>query len=76
MYHGGAYFSWSIPSEERQPLHDVICQLDPWSIIGQFAFGRYAPEEGTGTEVMVTKPWHQERDLHMTVVLQYIDRDS
>ncbi|CAO2650823.1 Nn.00g091200.m01.CDS01 [Neocucurbitaria sp. VM-36] len=72
IYRGGVYFAASIPLEQRVALHELICNLDPWSVIGQFAFRRYAPAVGTGTEVIVTKGWHQDTDPHVIVRLQYI----
>ncbi|KAH7382133.1 hypothetical protein BKA66DRAFT_418512, partial [Pyrenochaeta sp. MPI-SDFR-AT-0127] len=72
----GVFFDPNIPWKEREHLHEVICGLDPWSTIGQFAFGRYTPQLGTGTEVIVTQSWHQESAPHITVMLRYVENSN
>ncbi|KAF1852182.1 uncharacterized protein K460DRAFT_402171 [Cucurbitaria berberidis CBS 394.84] len=77
VHHGGVYFSKEIPWQVRGDLYDVIAGLEDWSVVWQFAFARYSPPyPATGTEVYVTKMWHQENEPHLTVKLGYVCSDS
>ncbi|KAF1350420.1 hypothetical protein EJ07DRAFT_38152, partial [Lizonia empirigonia] len=62
----------------RIALHDLIASLDDWSMVGQFAFGRWdgavpprdpIAGEPLGTEVNVVQSWHQPSRPHVTVRL-------
>lgn len=76
--HGGVYYFRRIPIQERTALHDLIASLDDWSIVSQFAFGRWdgavpphdpIAGEPLGTEVHVVQSWHQPSQPHVTVRL-------
>ena len=70
------YFGKEIPWQVRGDLYERIAGLDCSSMVWQFAFARFTPPySATGTEVYVTKMWHQEEEPHLTVKLGYIYED-
>jgi hypothetical protein len=69
MFEGEA---WDLLPAERVGLVTAINNLDEGSAVWKFAAGRwdgYAFAGAVGTEVVVTKGWHQEP--HFTVRLQF-----
>ena len=70
-------FDPDVSLEDWVGIHIDLCnRRNPTSVVEQFAFGLWGesrlPLLATGTQVYVTKSWHQEAASHFTVQLRFV----